>query len=132
LTFDRDGGSFVLGVWVPGGTWETVMMLDHRQLMRLRLTVVATALVVAAPVAHAFTMNTLSNPDGSASYVDPADRLEDAAKGKTTPQPGTGGLQFHVGPSDGSAFGRVSPFNQTGPDGRNVWRPPDQSRLNDR
>jgi hypothetical protein len=107
-------------------------MPDHRQRMRLRLAIVATALVVAAPAAHAFTMNTLSNPDSGTRYADPGDRLEDAAKGKTTPKQGFEGLQFHVDPSDGPAWNRGSPFGSSSSRGQIIGAPPDQSRFNDR
>jgi hypothetical protein len=96
---------------------------------RLHLAIVATALVVAAPAAHAFTMDTMTNPDGGARYADPADRLEDAAKGKTTQQ--GGGLQFNVGPSTGSPRDRFGPSSGLAP-GVRVGTPPDQSRFNDR
>jgi len=97
---------------------------------RLHLAIVATALVVAAPAAHAFTMDTMTNPDGGARYADPADRLGDVAKGKTTDQQG-GGLQFSVGPSNGLARDRFGPAGGSSPSNR-IGAPPDQSRFNDR
>ncbi len=103
-------------------------MRDHLRLMRLRLTLVAAALVVA-PAAQAFTMNTMTDPGGGAKVVDPAAPLEDAAKGKTTTQ--QGGLQFSIGPSEGI---RPGSFGSSGfsSGNRNLWTPPDQSRFNDR
>jgi len=97
---------------------------------RLHPAIVATALVVAAPAAHAFTMDTMTNPDGGARYADPADRLGDAARGKTTDQQG-GGLQFNVGPSSGLARDRFGPSSGFSP-GTRIGAPPDQSRFNDR
>jgi hypothetical protein len=97
------------------------MTLDHRQLGWPRVAIVAAALVAAAPAAHAFTMDTIANSNGKSTYVDSGDRLEDAAKNRTAPTPGSnGGLQFSIGPSD-----------RSGP-GSNVGKPIDQSRFNDR
>jgi hypothetical protein len=97
------------------------MTLDHRQLGWPRLAIVAAALVAGAPAAHAFTMETIANSNGKTTYVDSGDRLEDAAKNRTTPTPGSnGGLQFSVGPSD-----RFGPSSRVG-------QPIDQSRFNDR
>lgn len=105
-------------------------MQGNLRAKRLHLAIVATALVVAAPAAHAFTMDTMTNPDGGARYADPADRLEDTAKGKATDQQG-GGLQFNVGPSSGLARDRFGPASGSSP-GTRIGAPPDQSRFNDR
>jgi hypothetical protein len=96
------------------------MTVEHPGVKRLRLAIVTAALVVGAPAAHAFTMDTIANSSGGAKYVDPGDQLEDMAQGKTTTNPGSTGLHFGAG-SGGSA----GPRNPVG-------LPPDQSRFNDR
>lgn len=106
--------------------------MRDRQLMRLRLAIVTAALIVAGSAAHALTMNTLANPDGGASYVDPADRVENMTKGKSTTAPGVGGFQFSIGPSDAVAPGSIGRFGGFGSGNRNIGAPPDQSRFNDR
>jgi hypothetical protein len=107
--------------------------MDHLRLMRLRLTLVGAALVVAAPTAHAFTMNSMTDPGGGTKYVDPDVPLSDAAKGKTTTEPDFGGLQFNVGPTDRFGFGSgPGAFRGSTSSNRNLWAPPDQSRFNDR
>jgi len=95
-------------------------MLDHLQLRRIRLTVLAGALVVAAPAAHAFTMDTIANSNGGARYTGQGDQFDDMSKGKTTTQQDAGGLHFGFGPSSGYA------------PGSRIGAPPDQSRFNDR
>jgi hypothetical protein len=84
-----------------------------------RVAIVTAALVVVAPAAHAFTMDTIANSNGGANYVDPGDRLEDMAQGKTTTEPAVGGLHF------GGVSGSFGPHDPVG-------RPPDQSQFNDR
>jgi hypothetical protein len=105
-------------------------MQDNLRPVRLHLAIVATALAVAASAAHAFTMDTMTNPDGGARYADPADRLQDMGKGKTTDQQGSG-LQLNVGPSSGLARDRFGPSSGAAPSNR-IGAPPDQSRFNDR
>ena len=95
------------------------MMVEHLALKPIRLAFVTAALMIGAPAAHAFTMDTIANSNGGAKYVDPGDQLEDMAKGKTTVDPGTGGLHFGVNSSNS---GSRNP----------VGLPPDQSRFNDR
>ncbi len=105
--------------------------MRDRQRLRLRLAIIAAALAGAVPAAQAFTMDTLANPNGGAGYVDPADRVENMTKGKSPTQPGPGGFQFSVGPSDQAGpdrFGGASGFGGS----RNIGAPPDQSRFNDR
>jgi hypothetical protein len=81
------------------------MNLERSHARRLGFAVAAAVLVVTAPAAHAFTMNTLSSPDGGARYADPGDQLQDMAKGKTTTDQSAGGLHFSVGGSqDGGGF----------------------------
>jgi hypothetical protein len=130
LTFGRAGASFPLRGRDSGGTQGTATMADLPRLMRLRATITAAALVVAAPAAHAFTMNTMTNPGGAATYTDPADQLKDATKGKTTTPPGVG-LEFSVGPSSTSPWGR-GPSSSFGSGKAIIGAPPDQSKFNDR
>lgn len=66
---------------------------------RHRLAVLAAACglaVLAAPAAHAFTMDTQSNTnsDGSARYTDPDERLSGSGSGQTTIQQGNATLRF--------------------------------------
>jgi hypothetical protein len=96
------------------------MTLEHLRLRQLRPAIMAAALVVGAPAAHAFTMDTIANSNGSVKYVDPGDQLKDAGKAKTTDPDSNNGFKFSVGPSD-----RSMPGVRIGP-------PPDQSRFNDR
>jgi hypothetical protein len=96
------------------------MTIEHLGVKRLPLAIVTAALVIGAPAAHAFTMDTISNSNGGAKYVDPGDQLEDLGKGKTTTDPGSNGLHFGFGSSGSS--GSRNP----------VGLPPDQSRFNDR
>ena len=97
------------------------MTVEHLALKRLRLAIVTAALVIGAPAAHAFTMDTIanSNSNGGGRYVDSGEQLEDMAKGKTTVDPGTNGLHFGLG---SFSSGSRNP----------VGLPPDQSRFNDR
>jgi hypothetical protein len=97
------------------------MTIEHLGVKRLPLAIVTAALVMGAPAAHAFTMDTISNSNGGAKYVDPGDQLEDLGKGKAIPDQGSNGLHFGVG-SFGSSGGSRNP----------VGVPPDQSRFNDR
>jgi hypothetical protein len=64
LTSGGDGGGSRFGTGFQavdtGGTREVVTMRD-RQRLRLHLTIIAAALVAAAPVAYALTMDTLAN-----------------------------------------------------------------------
>ena len=96
------------------------MTVEHTGVKRLRLAIVTAALVIGAPAAHAFTMDTIANSNGGAKYADPGDQLEEMGKGKTTTLPDNNGLRFGFG-SGGSA----GPRNPVG-------LPPDQSRFNDR
>jgi hypothetical protein len=97
------------------------MTVEHLGVKRLGLAIVTAALLMGAPAAHAFTMDTIANSNGGAKYVDPGDQLEDLGKGKAIPDPGSNGLHFGVG-SGGSSGGARNP----------VGLPPDQSRFNDR
>ena len=97
------------------------MTIEHLGVKRLRLAIVTAALVMGAPAAHAFTMDTISNSNGGSRYVDPGDQLEDLGKGKAIPDSSSNGLHFGVG-SFGSSGGTRNP----------VGLPPDQSRFNDR
>jgi hypothetical protein len=96
------------------------MTVKRPRLRQFRLTIVAAALVIGVPAAHAFTMDTIANSGGGANYVDPGDQLEDMAKGKATTDSGNNGLHFGVGSFSGSA------------QSNRVGLPPDQSRFNDR
>ena len=95
------------------------MTVEYQALKRLRLGIVTAALVIGAPTAHAFTMDTIANSNGGNRYVDSGEQLEDMAKGKTTVDPGTNGLHFGAG---SFSSGSRNP----------VGLPPDQSRFNDR
>lgn len=95
------------------------MTREHPPLRRLRVAMVTAAVAIGAPAAHAFEMDTIANSNGGTKYVDPGDRLEDMANGKTTTVPGNR-LQFGVGS-----------VNSFAP-GSRVGLPPDQSRFNDR
>ena len=91
------------------------MAFEHLRLNGLYLAFVASALVFAAPAARAFTMDTIANSNGGSRYVDPGDRLEDLANGKTTTteQHGVGTLRFGVGGSNGSSRNPVgAPIDQ--------------------
>jgi hypothetical protein len=96
------------------------MTVEHPGVKRLGLAIVTAALVIGAPAAQAFTMDTIANSNGGAKYADPGDQLEDLGNGKTTTVPGNNGLQFGFG-----SFGSSSSRNPVG-------LPPDQSRFNDR
>jgi hypothetical protein len=96
------------------------MTVEHLGVKRLRLAIVTAALVVGAPAAHAFTMDTIANSNGGSKYVDPGDQLEDLGKGKTIDSPASNGLHFGAG-----SFGSSGSRNPVG-------LPPDQSRFNDR
>jgi hypothetical protein len=83
------------------------------------------ALLIGAPAAHAFTLDTIATPGGGTKYTDPADQVGDMAKGKSqTDQNGGSGFHFSAGPSSSDRF---SPFG-----GAQIGPPPDHSRLNDR
>jgi hypothetical protein len=66
------------------------------KLWHLSLVAAALALTLAAPKAHAFTLDTSSgvNSDGSSKYVDPDTRF--SGNGTTTQQFGNTTLQFGV------------------------------------
>jgi hypothetical protein len=96
------------------------MTVEHPGVKRLGLAIVTAVLMVGAPAAHAFTMDTIANSNGGSKYVDQGDQLEDMARGKTTTDPGSNGLHFGVG-----SVGSTGPRNPVG-------LPPDQSRFNDR
>jgi hypothetical protein len=96
------------------------MTVEHSGVQRLGLAIVTAALMVGAPAAHAFTMDTIANSNGGSKYVDQGDQLEDMAKGKSTTDPGSNGLHFGFGSS--ASTGSRNP----------VGLPPDQSRFNDR
>jgi hypothetical protein len=96
------------------------MTVEHSGVQRLGLAIVTAALMVGAPAAHAFTMDTIANSNGGSKYVDQGDQLEDMAKGKSTTDPGSNGLRFGFGSS--ASTGSRNP----------VGLPPDQSRFNDR
>ena len=83
------------------------MMVEHKRLNGVRVTLAAVALVALAPAAHAFTMDSIANSNGGTQYVDPGEQLEDAANGKgtATQQRGFGGLRFGAGPSAGGYSG---------------------------
>ncbi len=96
------------------------MTLEQLQPTRLGAGLLAAALLVAVPAAHAFTMNTLSNPGSGPDYSYSGDQLGDSAKRTTTTEQSVRGLQFNVGPSHGAALSDP------------VGRPLDQSHFNDR
>jgi hypothetical protein len=96
------------------------MTVEHSGVKRLRLAIVVAALVIGAPVAHAFEMDTIANSNGGAKYADPGDQLEDLGKGQSTTVPGNNGLHFGFGSSGSSSSSNP------------VGLPPDQSRFNDR
>jgi hypothetical protein len=95
---------------------------------RMRVTLVAAALL-AAPAAHAYTMNSLSSPGSSSNYVEPRDRFEELNKLKIPETQSGSGLQFYVGPSTTPTWG-AGRFNSA--PGGVVGTPPDQSKFNDR
>jgi hypothetical protein len=68
------------------------------KLWHLSLVAAALALAVAAPKAHAFTLDSTSgvNSDGSSKYVDPDSRFSGSGNGTTTQQFGNTTLQFGV------------------------------------
>jgi hypothetical protein len=79
-----------------------------RGIMKLKYLLPFTAAVLlAATAAHAFEMQTLTNPNGGAAIADPDQRFEDAKKPAPSQQ---GGLSFQVysGQSYGTQAG--SPF----------------------
>jgi len=85
------------------------MKLSYFRLMNLRLTVFAAALMLGAPAAHAFTVDTQSgnNGDGSAKFADPEDKVQDFANGGTTASQGN--FSFHF--SGGSSSDSLNPSN---------------------
>ena len=74
--------------------------------------------VLAAPAAHAFTMDTQSNTnsDGSARYTDPDERFSGSGSGQTTIQQGNTTLRF--GGPQGSFDQRYDPNRLFDPIGR--------------
>ena len=70
--------------------------MKHLPPSRLRLAILAAAFVLAAPTAHAFTMDTQSNTnsDGSARYTDPDERFSGSGNGQGTIQQGNTTLRF--------------------------------------
>jgi hypothetical protein len=98
------------------------MTLAHLGLKRLRLAAVTAALVVGAPAAHAFTMDTIATPNVGSKYTDPADQYKELGKGKTTTDSDTNGFHFTIGPSEHDRFSS----------GVRIGPPPDQSKFNDR
>jgi hypothetical protein len=70
--------------------------MKHLPPSRLRLAILAAAFVLAAPAAHAFTMDTQSNTnsDGSARYTDPDERFSGSGNGQGTIQQGNTTLRF--------------------------------------
>ncbi len=99
-------------------------MSGHSYGLHLGAAFAAAAIVLGAPAAQAFTMNTLSNPGGGSSYSDPADRLGDALNGKSTTQQQQGGFQFSITGADGAN----RPFGGFGSGSDSVGRPLDYSK----
>ena len=88
---------------------------------RHRLAVLAAAFglaLLAAPVAHAFTIDDQSNTnsDGSARYVDPDSRFSNAGSGQNTIRQGNTTIQF--GGQQGSFDQRYNPNRMFDPLGR--------------
>ena len=70
--------------------------MKHLPPSRLRLAILAAAFVLAAPAAHAFTIDDQSNTNsnGSARYSDPDERFSGSGTGQTTIQQGNATLRF--------------------------------------
>jgi hypothetical protein len=88
---------------------------------RQRLAVLAAAFglaLLAAPAAHAFTIDDQSNtnPDGSARYTDPDSRFSDSGNGQTKLQQGN--TTFRFGGQQGSFDQRYNPSQMFEPIGR--------------
>jgi hypothetical protein len=84
---------------LAGSPFKTSVRAVMKHLPHYRLGVFAAAFglaVLAAPAAHAFTMDTQSNTnaDGSARYTDPDSRLTGSGDGQTTLRQGNTTLQF--------------------------------------
>ena len=83
-----------------------------------RLSVFAAAFglaVLAAPAAHAFTMDNQSNTnsDGSARYADPDERFSNS-NGQTTTRQGNTSLQFGTRPSFDQRYDNSRMFDPLG------------------
>ena len=88
---------------------------------RHRLAVLAAAFglaLLAAPAAHAFTIDDQSNTnsDGTARYVDPDARFSGSGNGQTTIQQGNTNLRF--GGQQGSFDQRYNPNRMFDPNAR--------------
>jgi hypothetical protein len=73
--------------------------MKHLPISRHRLAILAAAFslaLLAAPLAHAFTIEDQSNTnsDGTARYTDPDSRFSGAGTGQTTLQQGNTSLRF--------------------------------------
>jgi hypothetical protein len=99
-----------------------VAMKDASSLSaRHRLAVLAAAFgaaMLAAPVAHAFTIDNQANTnsDGSARYTDPDSRFSNSGSGGTTIRQGNTTIQF--GGQQGSFDQRYNPNRMFDPLGR--------------
>jgi hypothetical protein len=95
--------------------------MKHLPFARHRLAVLAAAFglaLLAAPAAHAFTIEDQSNTnsDGTARYTDPDARFSGAGNGQTTLQQGNTTLRF--GTQQGSFDQRYNPSRMFDPLGR--------------
>lgn len=95
--------------------------MNHLPPARHRLAVLAAAFglaLLAAPAAHAFTIEGQSNTnsDGTARYTDPDARFSRAGTGQTTLQQGNTTLRF--GTQQGSFDQRYNPSRMFDPLGR--------------
>jgi hypothetical protein len=86
-------------------------------LMYLQLAVFVAAVVLAAPGARAFTVDTksMNNSDGSPKFTDPDEQIERFGRGSMTTQQGNGTFGFEVRPSYGAVQrGWFNPIPDTG------------------
>jgi hypothetical protein len=76
--------------------------------------------VLAAPAAHAFTMdnNTNTNSDGSARYTDPDERFSGNGNGQTALRQGNTTLQFGSRPSFEQRYDNSQMFDPLGRPGQ--------------
>jgi hypothetical protein len=76
--------------------------------------------VLAAPAAHAFTMDNQSNTtsDGSARYTDPDERFSGSGDGQTTMRQGNTTLQFGSRPSFDQRYDNSRMFDPLGKPGQ--------------
>ncbi len=86
-------------------TWfGTQMVNDMKEflLAGVCIPILAAALVLATPAAHAFTFGSQGTADGDSALVDPDEQVKNFGNGATTNQQGGLGFHFGVGPANGS------------------------------